>query len=109
MASTARPDDVPDDAAAEQPISVPESNDAGESGKLKMIVQLVKKCLGVKDIASMCVRSAALFRVPILTALVVPQASLVASVPPRARPQPRVLALPRPAGLVRCVSDSSIP
>jgi hypothetical protein len=35
------------------PMSVPESGDTGEGGKLKMIVQLVKKCLGVKDIASM--------------------------------------------------------
>lgn len=34
-------------------ISVPDSGDTGEGGKLKMIVQLVKKCLGVKDIASM--------------------------------------------------------
>ncbi len=37
-------------------VSVPDTSDTGESGKLKMIVQLVKKCLGVKDIASMCVR-----------------------------------------------------
>jgi len=35
------------------PISVPDAGGDGESGKLKMIVQLVKKCLGVKDIASM--------------------------------------------------------
>lgn len=35
------------------PISVPDTGDTGEGGKLKMIVQLVKKCLGVKDIASM--------------------------------------------------------
>ena len=41
-----------------QPISVPDSGDTGESGKLKMIVQLVKKCLGVKDIAAMCVHAA---------------------------------------------------
>ncbi|THG95184.1 hypothetical protein EW026_g6426 [Hermanssonia centrifuga] len=34
-------------------VSVPDTSDTGESGKLKMIVQLVKKCLGVKDIASM--------------------------------------------------------
>ncbi|EAU82879.1 hypothetical protein CC1G_05501 [Coprinopsis cinerea okayama7 len=34
-------------------IAVPDSGDTGEGGKLKMIVQLVKKCLGVKDIASM--------------------------------------------------------
>ena len=36
-------------------VAVPDSGDNGESGKLKMIVQLVKKRLGVKDIASMCV------------------------------------------------------
>ncbi|KAJ3755961.1 hypothetical protein EV360DRAFT_48797 [Lentinula raphanica] len=35
------------------PLTVPDSGDAGEGGKLKMIVQLVKKCLGVKDIAAM--------------------------------------------------------
>jgi oxysterol-binding protein-related protein 9/10/11 len=38
-------------------VAVPDSGDTGESGKLKMIVSLVKKCLGVKDIASMCVPS----------------------------------------------------
>lgn len=37
------------------PVSVPDAGDAGESGKLKMIVSLVKKCFGVKDIASMYV------------------------------------------------------
>ncbi|KAI1798004.1 hypothetical protein LXA43DRAFT_1056258 [Ganoderma leucocontextum] len=42
-----------DEDAPGQPISVPDSSDTGESGKLKMIVQLVKKCLGVKDIAAM--------------------------------------------------------
>lgn len=31
---------------------IPES-DSGEGGKMKMIVQLVKRCLGVKDIAAM--------------------------------------------------------
>lgn len=40
---------------SEPPVSVPDSGDSGESGKLKMIVSLVKKCFGVKDIASMCV------------------------------------------------------
>ena len=44
-----------DEDAPAQPISVPDSGDTGESGKLKMIVQLVKKCLGVKDIAAMYV------------------------------------------------------
>jgi hypothetical protein len=42
-----------DDDVPEQAVSVPESGDTGEGGKLKMIVQLVKKCFGVKDIASM--------------------------------------------------------
>jgi hypothetical protein len=37
------------------PISVPDTGDAGESGKLKMIIQLVRKCMGIKDIASMLV------------------------------------------------------
>jgi hypothetical protein len=37
------------------PISLPESGETGEGGKVKMIVQLVKKCLGVKDIAAMFV------------------------------------------------------
>lgn len=40
-------------AMEEEPISVPDAGDSGEGGKLKMIVSLVKKCLGVKDIASM--------------------------------------------------------
>ena len=37
------------------PISVPDSGDTGEGGKLKMIIQLVKRCFGVKDIAAMFV------------------------------------------------------
>ena len=40
-------------ALDDEPISVPDSSDGGDGGKLKMIVSLVKKCLGVKDIASM--------------------------------------------------------
>ncbi|KAH9835322.1 uncharacterized protein C8Q71DRAFT_710027 [Rhodofomes roseus] len=36
-----------------QPVSVPDTADTGESGKLKMIISLVKKVVGVKDIASM--------------------------------------------------------
>lgn len=43
-----------DDSEAPGPtISLPDSGDVGEGGKLSMIVQLVKKCLGVKDIAAM--------------------------------------------------------
>ncbi|KIP10835.1 hypothetical protein PHLGIDRAFT_125333 [Phlebiopsis gigantea 11061_1 CR5-6] len=38
---------------SEPPVSVPDTGDTGESGKIKMIVSLVKKCFGVKDIASM--------------------------------------------------------
>ena len=47
-------DMVVDEDTPEQPISIADSGDTGEGGKLKMIVQLVKKCLGVKDIAAMC-------------------------------------------------------
>ncbi|KAG1779346.1 hypothetical protein EV702DRAFT_1214469 [Suillus placidus] len=42
-----------DDEAPGPTISLPDSGDTGEGGKLSMIVQLVKKCLGVKDIAAM--------------------------------------------------------
>lgn len=45
---------VNDEEAA---VSIPDTGDSGESGKLRMIVQLVKKCLGVKDIASMYVNA----------------------------------------------------
>ncbi|KAJ6532767.1 hypothetical protein DFH09DRAFT_1182229 [Mycena vulgaris] len=48
----AHPPVVVDDDAPGPPISVPDSGE-GEGGKLKMIVQLVKKSLGVKDIAAM--------------------------------------------------------
>ncbi|KAK0449686.1 uncharacterized protein EV420DRAFT_1647021 [Desarmillaria tabescens] len=41
------------DEEEEPAVSVPDTGDAGEGGKLKMIVQLVKKCFGVKDIATM--------------------------------------------------------
>jgi hypothetical protein len=54
---------VVDDDAPGPPISVPDSGE-GEGGKLKMIVQLVKKSLGVKDIAAMCVLSLLLARKP---------------------------------------------
>ncbi|KAJ6572107.1 hypothetical protein B0H19DRAFT_1132582 [Mycena capillaripes] len=52
MSSIAADSHVLDDEAPGPPISVPESGE-GEGGKLKMIVQLVKKSLGVKDIAAM--------------------------------------------------------
>ncbi|KAH9477467.1 Oxysterol-binding protein-like protein 1 [Psilocybe cubensis] len=51
--STTQHDNSIDEDAPGPPISVPDSGDTGEGGKLKMIVQLVKKCLGVKDIATM--------------------------------------------------------
>ncbi|KAG6896586.1 hypothetical protein C0992_007290 [Termitomyces sp. T32_za158] len=44
---------VNDEDAPGPAISVPDSGDTGEGGKLKMIIQLVKKCFGVKDIAAM--------------------------------------------------------
>ena len=44
-----------DDHEQEAAIAVPDSGDSGEGGKLKMIVQLPKKCLGVKDLAAMYV------------------------------------------------------
>lgn len=47
---------VYDEDAPGPPISVPDDPaDSGEGGKLRMIVQLVKKSLGVKDIAAMYV------------------------------------------------------
>ena len=46
---------VIDEDAPGPPISVPDSGDTGEGGKLKMILQLVKRSLGVKDLAAMFV------------------------------------------------------
>lgn len=48
-------DTVVDDDAPGPPISVPDSGDTGEGGRLKMIIQLVKRSLGVKDLAAMFV------------------------------------------------------
>jgi oxysterol-binding protein-related protein 9/10/11 len=57
MASSNTPADDPsvavDPDAPGPPIAIPDSGDTGEGGKLKMIIQLVKKCFGVKDIAAM--------------------------------------------------------
>ncbi|KAJ7698567.1 hypothetical protein B0H17DRAFT_1196675 [Mycena rosella] len=50
--AAADPQVVLDDDAPGPPISVPDSGE-GEGGRLKMIVQLVRKSLGVKDIAAM--------------------------------------------------------
>ncbi|KAK7684905.1 hypothetical protein QCA50_011738 [Cerrena zonata] len=55
MANDKTPTQTPQDESVDEEtkaVSVPDSGDSGE-GKLKMIVSLVKKCLGVKDIASM--------------------------------------------------------
>ena len=48
-------DTVVDEDAPGLPISVPDSGDTGEGGRLKMIVQLVRNALGVKDLAAMYV------------------------------------------------------
>lgn len=77
----------------EAAVSVPDTGDSGESGKLKMIVQLVKKCLGVKDIASMCVVVTELPRAA--DANRVSQATLPPSITPRTRPKLGILGLPR--------------
>jgi hypothetical protein len=53
--TTTAPNHQGDVVADDPPVSLQDSNDTGEGGKIKMIIQLVKKCLGVKDIASMCV------------------------------------------------------
>jgi hypothetical protein len=55
---SSKPQEYDDDAAP--PVAVADTSDTGEGGKIKMIVQLVKKCLGVKDIASMYVLLASL-------------------------------------------------
>lgn len=34
---------------------IPDTGETSEGGKLKMIVQLLKRCLGVKDLAALCV------------------------------------------------------
>ncbi|KDQ08797.1 hypothetical protein BOTBODRAFT_37653 [Botryobasidium botryosum FD-172 SS1] len=34
-------------------VALPETGEASEGGRLKMIIQLIKRCLGVKDIAAM--------------------------------------------------------
>lgn len=48
-------DVVQDTDAPGPPISVPDSGESSEGGKLKMIIQLLKKSLGVSDIAAMFV------------------------------------------------------
>jgi hypothetical protein len=53
--SMAAYDTAIDEDAPGLPISVPDSGDTGEGGRLKMIIQLVKRSLGVKDLAAMFV------------------------------------------------------
>lgn len=79
---------INDDEAA---VAVP---DSGESGKLKMIVQLVKKCLGVKDIASMCVANT-MTDPQDANPTRSSQATLPPCISPRTRPKLGVLGLPR--------------
>lgn len=51
MADSKKDTNVAEDDVLAAPVTLPE--DTGEGGKLKMVMQLVKKCMGVKDIASM--------------------------------------------------------
>jgi oxysterol-binding protein-related protein 9/10/11 len=65
-------EDLPKDVVADvdapgPPISVADSGDSGEGGRLKMIIALVKKSLGVKDIAAMFVASFFISSSPLLT------------------------------------------
>lgn len=87
-----------DDGIAAPPaeVAVVGEGDASEGGKIKMIVQLVKRCLGVKDIAAMCVsRSEA--PIWVLTGLTMTfqlnQAIIAASIVVRAITKLGVLAL----------------
>jgi hypothetical protein len=52
---------IVDEDAPGPPIAVPDSGDTGDGGRLKMIVQLLKKAFGVKDIAAMFVPPQFLF------------------------------------------------
>lgn len=101
MANNDAPYDLADSPIeGETPISVPDSAETGEGGKVKMIVQLVKKCLGVKDIAAMLV----LFN---SSTRVIPsqrkQASVLTCFPHGTDTQPRVLALPGQTRYICCV------
>lgn len=92
LTPTADPTVLIEEDAPGPPISVPEeSTDAGEGGKLKMIVQLVKNCLGVKDIAAMWVLHN---RPGPATDHCFTQALVPSSFPARTVAKPGVLALP---------------
>jgi len=95
------------------PVSVPDCGDTGESGKLKMIVQLVRKCMGIKDIASMWVFTMqpgvrCLSLTPIGLQEVIPASIFIGTRPkPGASP---VLTLPRnsPNEVLACAVIRSI-
>ncbi|KAI0694512.1 hypothetical protein BC835DRAFT_1274389 [Cytidiella melzeri] len=53
VAGNPYPEHAHDEETEDAAVSVPDTGDGGDSSKLKMIITLVKKCLGVKDIASM--------------------------------------------------------
>lgn len=80
-------------------VAISES-DTSEGGKLKMIVQLVKRCLGVKDIAAMYVgcrpSRSQMTDVPNLI-LDTKQATVAARLVARTNAEPGVLALSRQA------------
>jgi oxysterol-binding protein-related protein 9/10/11 len=87
-------DTVLDEDAPGPPISVPDSGDTGEGGKLKMILQLVKKSLGVKDLAAMFVFSLIPIKRSPFTNYVI-QAPFITSFTNGTCPKSRILALPR--------------
>ena len=84
-------DIVVDVDAPGPPISVPDSGDTGEGGKLKMIVALVKKSLGVKDIAAMSVHFRLLYHCSFYACM--GQATIIASIITGTDTKSRVLAL----------------
>lgn len=53
VAGNSHVEPVYDEDTTEAAVAVPDTGDGGDGSKLKMIITLVKKCLGVKDIASM--------------------------------------------------------
>lgn len=86
-------DVIPDPLVVpDNPIAVPE--DSSEGGKLKMIVQLVKRSLGVKDIAAMYVHYTVSGN-GFGHSLTSKQAHIATRVSPRAHSQPRILDVSR--------------
>ena len=97
-----------EDASGGQAISVPDSGDTGESGKLKMIISLIKKCLGVKDIASMYVAGLVYSVRPPRRPLLSHQAFVTSCIPTGTDPEPGVLALLGQTRPLRCVSAARL-